>query len=1668
MEVRCSQEISLKGVNWCLSAFLLRGHKAGCVGLSLVCLFAWEKHWFLDLVLHGELGDMKNPVRFELGVCNPNGIFDKGHFLADSEADIWAMSETHLSVQSLKMFRNMLRSQAPQFPWFVHGKPVLPRHQVSDVGLYAGVGVLSRWPTHPLPHDWDPLLFQTGRLCVVTSFVRSIWISGCVVYGTPCGPTHPQAKRTTESLLMAGFERVLQMSGPRYICGDFNHDHSKLEAVAVIRRAGFVDLQDLQLARHGSHPVATCRGKTRRDFCFISPEFIPLFKSCRVVDCDWSDHSTVIGSFEVVDADLWRFPWPLPNPIPWKDLKKTSVESPCVVSFESPAVVDEQYVKFWSLVEGEASVASLECGKPLPSKCFGRGTRTRPLATRFQVAPLKASRVGDVRPHYLGFSQVHRQWFRQLRRLESYKRMVKNGCSVSDVVHRSELWNSIVRAPGFRPSFSVWWKQQHGTVSLLSEVPISSPEFAVADLLFHGLQLEVRNFESHLRKHQRYAKQFRKLDSISALYKEVQRDPPASAELLINSVSATIARVDVDLCAIEFSSEHPWKHDLPVVHSGQEVRPVMTTPDKLFLEDVSDCQVGDTVVQTQSTGKLDEMFQAFHDQWSVRWKRHDNVPASQWNDVINFASAVLRPVACTIPELTPRLFCELVRSKSPKTARGLDGVSKDDLAALSASQVEGVLSMYRRAEEDGSWPASCMAGSVRSLAKVSIPRTTGDFRPVTVLSLVYRIWSSYHSKFWLKALEPCIDPLLCGNRPGGRTSHVWRWILQEVEAAYQTDEPVSGFVADLVNAFNTLPRLPTMHAARLLGIGHATVTGWAGALSAIRRHFAVRQSFSDGLDSSTGLPEGCGLSCLGMLILDELLHKWLSALSPAIHGLTFVDNWEVVVKQDHWLEPAYARLEDFVRMLDIQLDAKKTYFWSTSGEVRSRLRSAGKTVCSGARDLGAHVVYTKQLANSTLAKRIAELESFWQKLRSASGGFTQKVRMVLTVAWPRALHASAAVVIGRRHMESLRSQVMHALHATKPGASPWLQLGLEVDGVDPQQWVILDTFRCFRDVGRVSSLVPQVDTVVQADCSYVPNSLTEVLYQRIHQLGWNNVSGSWVRDGIGTFDLLQIDWVQLVRRIHWAWTKVIARKVGHRKSFANFAAVDREATRKGLLTVDVYSQGVLRRFLNGSGITGSISCKWTSPDLDKCPFCGEVDTVGHRLWTCPGSQADRDLVETWVVEAASSLPLVTREHGWTLMSSLQEEWWRYLDSLSSQIPTLPWALQTDCIVDVFTDGSCLWQDQVAFRLASYSVVLAPQLTFGPVVDDFTVLTAEPLSGLVQTSYRAELMGVVAALTHAVANRWFIRIWTDCQSVATKFLMVTQGLRSLKHSQPHFDLWSRALALTEEIGPSRVKVVKVPAHEDECLMTTAFDSWMVQGNNAADRAAKQANCQRSPILWRFWERHSREVLLNQRLGDAIRQHILRVSHRWNQLAASTPSRPPIVTTYGCGRRIPALEWSPRSDLKLHGATLVKRFGGEFSHALVRWFNTLWDSQAELQWVSYVQLYVLYQQDFRDAAVGKMDGKWIAFRHSAGATPEQFQYRLLLKWFRLLIQQMLKDSKTKFVCCATRPRSAMLSCHIGCLGLPLKAEHHARAEQWLLSKLDRPVLGQGSGLRLPLIG
>ena len=456
------------------------------------------------------------------------------------------------------------------------------------------------------------------------------------------------------------------------------------------------------------------------------------------------------------------------------------------------------------------------------------------------------------------------------------------------------------------------------TLSRLSLLPIRLLSAFLR--LFVPLLVTMRS----LRKHRSYLGKLKRGSDMAAVYASVRRDPPAPVDVLLTSHQGVVSAVDEDDQAIELEKAMDWDCEGTFVHQGSKLTVHMATPDKVWLD--STAGMGHTIVQRSGLGKLSEIFAAFVSQWTQRWCRHDFIPSSQWDSIIRFA----RQQTPSIPHAEAvAIDVPLLRStflgKKRRTAGGLDGVTRSDLLSLRLPHLQSVLSMYRRAESDGTWPVQPLAGVVRSLAKVKSPGDVNDYRPITVLGLLYRTWSTIHARYWLRKLDSIIDPFLYGSRSGCRASEVWRYMLDQVEWAQHTSGGVAWIILDLSKAFNTLPRYPTFAVGKLLGIHQSTLVPWAGALSTLQRRFMVRGSLSGPVLSSCGYPEGCALSCVAMLLVDQVFHAWMKAGQLFLTPVSYVDNWEPALSRPEFAQRALQRALDFANQWDLKLDCGKTF-----------------------------------------------------------------------------------------------------------------------------------------------------------------------------------------------------------------------------------------------------------------------------------------------------------------------------------------------------------------------------------------------------------------------------------------------------------------------------------------------------------------------------------------------------------------------------------------------------------------------------------------------------------------------------------------------------------------------------------------------------------------------
>ena len=1510
---------------------------------------------FVLLCLSCRIGEARKPgPEWSIAVANLSGLNTRAFGFADSHYDVWLFSETHLTQIGLKVFWNNVRTSNPAYKSFQHGCPIAPRSEASDIGQWSGVGVMAKFPVRRLPHSWPSCMYNSGRLVCTSFCAHGLWISGVVVYGIPTGPTHPKGREVTNELLAQALDRIEQTPGPRYIAGDFNHDLDRLATIEVMHRLGYQDIQDLAAERTGRLPQATCRDKTRRDFLFVSRELASLFVSCSLDEEVVADHSYLIGKFRGGDDEVYRFAWPIPDPMEWEP---PDLRSPVGLPlFENPGHLTQDYANFWKGVEASNMRARTRKQKPIIRTMHGRAQQLQPVRRLANLAPLKTSRPGDRQPAFLGSCLQHAQWMKQHRRLQSYVRLCASELpTAAHRAHQFRLWSAILQARGFIPSFSVWWGNRALGIGEPAFVPTDPPCHAVALLFLAGIDLEFSQLETALNKARSHANRLQKASDAHAMYRTVKRNAPAQVDSLALQQNALVAELDEEECAVVTTEAVSWYPDVPILHNGQPLTVICRDSDKLWLESCHDIQPGDTLTQKKLVGRLPDLFDAFEQQWAKLWNRHADIPASQWDQIVEFARTQLQPVVADPPDISAAAVSRTLKSKSKHAATSLDGVSRSDVLALKPQDLELLCRAYGLICSSGCWPDQTLKGYVRSLAKVDDPTQVSHFRPITVFSNFYRTWSSIAARHWLKLVSDVVDPLLCGNTVGGRAAMVWRHMLAQVEMAHLGARGACGFSADIVKAFNILPRHPAFAAMKMLGVDHGTLTAWAGALHGFVRHFVIQGNYSPGVRSCNRFPEGCALSCLAMLSLTQLFHRWMIAANTLFKPVSYVDNWGVILESVDYMRQACQAVDEFAAALQLDLDPAKSYCWAADRPGRRALRDAGFVVKLRNRELGAHEVFSKQLSNFHQVERFRQLGDFWQKLANSRCTFQQKITLIKRVAWPRAFHAVSAVVVGRKHFESLRTSVMQALRIQKPGANPELQCSLEGDAFDPTLFAAIDTVRDARSLGDTQSVAVDLAEALFDAEEPQHNSLSEILGQRLHKIGFTVTEDAKVADAIGPLDFLKCPLQEFIWRAQWTWTQVLAGVIKHRKSFRGFEFVDLPATRKAYQSFQPYEQGILRKHLHGASFTNEQVQHWSESGSAVCGHCGAVDSTYHRLWTCPFTLKLRDDIPSDVLTELDLLPRVVIEHGWTLRSPLANDWFRYLDSLprepSFHVPPSP-----GVILDLFTDGSCLFPRESAYRVASWAVVQAPPFGLQVQRAEYKPIAAQPLSGLLQTAYRAELTAVIAAIRYASMSRSCVRIWTDCQSVIRAFQKhVRDGCR-VRPNGRNSDLLVQLQEQAAQLGHSRIALLKVPAHEDRSHYDSDIERWLVDGNNAVDAAAAAANQARPPAVWNLWSAYVDQVCRSNYVSAYVRSHIVAVGRLWTQSGpVGVQPVPPPPRPVRLSSKHPALIWEDPFNLELQGPTFRKFFGSSLAVAVHSWISAIRDVSQQLQWISYLQLY-----------------------------------------------------------------------------------------------------------------
>eukprot|EP00435_Cladocopium_sp_Y103_P003478 s3111_g1.t1 len=952
---------------------------------------------------------------------------------------------------------------------------------------------------------------------------------------------------------------------------------------------GWRELQHIAQERWCVPPVATCKRTSRKDFVFVSPALQKFIKSVANSWEHFADHSILSATMAFPKVDLHRACWPKPQAIQYVDPEEVAAIQAQEVSMPSCSNATQAYETIFSQFEQTVHAVKRELGHSgLSQQQRGRGRTKQRTFQKSQIAPLNPSRQGELVPSFDGLNLQYKRWFTQHRRLTAYRHLANlNRQEPTALEHKYKLWKSILLAPGFTKSFALWWPtratKKAGDIALIPSFP---PGFQTAQYCVDQFLVELQHLENILKSKRHELQVGRYQADANTIFRDVRRQSPEPVQVLVAKEHAVVNTVH-DACSVEVSFAGTAK-DQKTWQSKQGCHVVAQQTDSCITFDAPHALVeGDVLTHDHLVGSVAEIHEEFAREWTARWDRHLNLPPDHFAEIVKFAELAFPSRPMQYQPIDLATWKQTIASKRTRTATGPDGISKQDLIALPDSLHLEVIRLLHRAEEVGEWPSQALQGAIHSLAKCPQAESVDQFRPVTILPLIYRCWGTIRSKQLLAHIESIAPATMYGNLPGRSSPAVWWQIQSLIEGSLYDDAACSGIMTDLVKAFNGLPRCPLFEVAIHIGVCPQVVRGWAAAVSGVTRQFWVRGQPGPPLRSSTGFPEGCGMSVVAMCLCNLVLHSYMTCRCPQVSMSSYVDNVELMSSDPNATVEALDVLSKITEFLGTPVDPKKTYGWALNTAGRNIIRNAQHAVNLSHADLGAHLQYSGNQTNGAVKKKCQALSQLWPRLAQSNAPLTHKLRVLVSVAWPRAFHAASTVHIGDAVIQDLRSGAMQGLRLDKTGASSFLQLSLTTNTLlDPGFFVLWDALLQFRRYANDTTDARLLDLAAWTPDRRKKPGPCGVLCARLSDVGWTHLSGFVFADQDGLqVDIMSCPLQELKQRSKRAWHHHVGATMEFRKGFQGLAYVDVPTSTRPVPSWTPDEAGLIRALQNGTFMT---------------------------------------------------------------------------------------------------------------------------------------------------------------------------------------------------------------------------------------------------------------------------------------------------------------------------------------------------------------------------------------------------------------------------------------------------------------------------------------------------
>ena len=688
-----------------------------------------------------------------------------------------------------------------------------------------------------------------------------------------------------------------------------------------------------------------------------------------------------------------------------------------------------------------------------------------------------------------------------------------------------------------------------------------------------------------------------------------------------------------------------------------------------------------------ATANLAEMDGLLQDAWRPINRKYASDPEPD-------PAAFLRRYGChvrRVPMLAspldgPRLRKGLSRMKP--SALGLDGWSLADLRSLPDRLLGWLADLLREVERLGRWPTRLAEGYTALIPKEGPPGPLNT-RPLTVLSMVYRLWAGLRLVDAIVWQVSWAHPAAFGFRPA--RSALDRAAVTQVllELCRLRGWAAAGMSIDYVKCFDLIPQAVVLALALELGMDPGTCRALGAMYKQLRRAFKIAGALGLWWQATNGILQGCPLSVILVNVLTTIW-KWeidslrrqvcarTAALPPVLDeeaaddlepgdllplkeagpgyaapgSSGYADDTQAVALGSASLQETVPTTEEWLQVTgqDVRVDKSCSWVQGEHGAPAVLLRGSPIPLAQTFRQLGVDIaVGGSRATRPVLSRRLEAGRSALRRLPHLAT-CDRRECAISTLVTPLALHGVAVAAVTEPDLRGLETTVVRALWGparvsrAKEIIFTVLSKGHRVSpimhtGYERLLWLA----RSARRPG-----VTQVFAQAIWESGGRPPGTGPVgrALRTAASLGWSPREGWWCWDVPGQdcpLHFVQEPLRQLQHRVRDSLPCHSARQLEARRpvTFGGLGdGADGPACRAPLRAASTeLEKSLLRGLLAGAMWTAARVSGHGLRANAACPHCGAAhEDEAHVLWDCPEWDTARGTWLPWLHDAAGAIP----------------------------------------------------------------------------------------------------------------------------------------------------------------------------------------------------------------------------------------------------------------------------------------------------------------------------------------------------------------------------------------------------------------------------------------------